>query len=211
MSGGTYTRVVRVMRIGLPILTIGVMSTIFLVSNDGNFDRVGDVFDDIAEGIFIRSGVSEARFSGLADDGTPYSIRAESATAITEDAIRFRINGLDAEGVSMAGVTSQITAVEAIFNTETGILSTEQGISGLRSDGMTFTAGAGQFRISTGTGQFADGIEILWPGGQLRSDVMAVTNVADPVNGGLKAVVTFGGGVSMRLIPADLTMDEGEN
>ena len=211
MSGGTYTRVVRLMRIGLPILTIGVMSTIFLVSNDGNFDRVGDVFDDIAEGIFIRSGVSEARFSGLADDGTPYSIRAESATAITKNAIRFRINGLDAEGVSMAGVTSHVTAVEAILNTETGILSTEQGISGLRSDGMTFTAGAGQFRVGTGTGQFTDGIEILWPGGQLRSDVMAVTNVADPVNGGLKTVVTFGGGVSMRLIPADITMDEGEN
>ncbi|MEL6582473.1 MAG: hypothetical protein AAFQ36_01455 [Pseudomonadota bacterium] len=208
MSVAGYSRIVRFLRISLPLLAILLMSTIFLVGNDPEMDEFSEVFADIAEGELMRQGVEGPRFSGLNREGEPFVIRALSAEAISQDGHNFQIDGLSVEADTAGGLSGEMSAPSGVYDLRSETLTADGGVSALRSDGVVFSAEHAVFAFHTGKGLFSGGVVASWADGSLKASWMEIDTVEVAGSDRLKEVVTFGGGVHLVLRPSVQMSDE---
>jgi lipopolysaccharide export system protein LptC len=191
-GGGAHSRVVAVLRIGLPLAALGLLSTLFLFSDR---PRNGALPFGEAE---VRALLAEPRmtapaFAGVTEDGADLRLTAES--------LRLDMAGGGAEAArpvlamtTADGVTWRAEAAEARLDPQRRLLVLSGGVAIASSDGwrgeaaaiaaaldrthaetvggpvrVTGPAGridAGRMRVERGTGGdvlvFKDGVKLLY-------------------------------------------------
>lgn len=211
MAGGRYSAFVRVLRIGLPLTAIALMSTIFLVSNDADFDGFEDVLGDITQGVLLNEGVMSPRFSGLNHNGLSFSIQAGSATANERGGSVFTITDLSIEAVSDHGLVTYLSASSGTYDTRLSALDADTPVVIRRSNGADFRADSGYFNFAEGRGRFEGNVILRSPGVDLAAGWMELTEKDIPgLSRSASDLYIFGGGVKLRVDPSLFSAETGE-
>lgn len=111
-----YSRFVRYAKIGLPILALALLSTMFLFSR--NFDPSAAIpFAEVdVEKIAREQRLASPRFSGLTSDGSTVLVEADSARPDLTDPRKLSANNVSAEIVTVHGRQYNITAKDALYD-----------------------------------------------------------------------------------------------
>lgn len=199
-SPGLYSRIVRALKLGLPIAAMSLLAAVFLVSREDELEG-GLTFskaDLEAMGTGLR--VTNPNFSGSSTRGDLYDFVA--ASVVPQDLGMKVATIADLSGTIrfFGGNMLELIASEADFDMENQKMVLNSGVELQTSDG--YTASAGQVAVDlaqgvlTGTGT----VQASGPMGKIEADRM---NMSSVTRLGLEsdAVVTFTGHVRLRYIP----------
>lgn len=187
--GPGYSRLVRYLKIVLPMAAVVLLSTIFLIDQDRiDFDE--SLLGELPEGLDFEEGVLSPRLAGELADGTPYSLRAEFAVPVLSG-YRLRdvtarvereldpVEMIAAEGV-YSGDDKQLTLSGGVdLHTQSGAqLVTDSAVVGLNDRSLSLpsplelTSPGAQLRAnSLRTEQMPTGDDIIWFEGDVRLSI----------------------------------------
>jgi len=186
MYDNSYSRFVALTKVILPIVALGILSTLFLFSR--NIDPTQSIpYADVdVEGLAREQRIGAPNYAGVTEDGAAISITAKSArpsqdnpeivmatdlTAVIEDALGGRIDITSGDGVintdqqfvTLQGEVQILTSTGYIINTSgiTAALSeTSMTTDGrITAEGPLGTLNAGQMTLETQNG--SDGSHLL--------------------------------------------------
>jgi lipopolysaccharide export system protein LptC len=190
------TRVVTWLKIVLPIVALGLLSTLFLLARPTDPDlaiRYSEV--DVTE-LSKEQRVTAPAYAGLTRDGASISITAIAVRPRTGEA-----HTLDAQTVSgriefRAGTSADMAAPAAEVDTDSDFARFTGGVSMVTSDGNRFATETLQAALGT-TEIVADTpVTVVGPLGTLDAGTMRITQ--DPAGG---YVAVFNGGVRLLYDP----------
>lgn len=195
-----YSHFVAWMKIVLPLLALGILSTLFLVSQTFNS---GDapILDTVTVSDMARDQkISGPSVSGVSDDGSAYTITADSAKpnfgadkGVTAQNVTANVDSID-------GTTYTVTAPSGLVDSKTDTAKLEDGVvvetsEGTRIETESLTSDLGLTRLAsdgtiTGAGPF----------GNFTAGKMVVTQqMTDGKATGY--LLDFTGGVNLLYIP----------
>lgn len=197
---GLYTRMVRALKLGLPIAALSLLAAVFLVSREDEIEG-GLIFSNAdleAMGTGLR--VTNPNFSGSSTRGDIYDFVAASVVpqdlAMTVAAIADLSGTIRFAGGSML----DLIAAEADFDMENQTMVLSDGIELQTSNGYTASAGRVDVDLTQATLVGTGGVTASGPMGDIEAERLEMNPITRL---GLEsdAVVTFIGGVRLRYIP----------
>lgn len=164
----TYSKIVRWLKIGLPLLALGLLSAVFLLPRDHGFD--GGLIYSTADLLALGEGltVSNPRFTGTTEEGEPFVVSATSATP----------DGPDPEKVVLASPEATVDqdARSVVLTAVTGTLLPKESrlmLSGdvmlVTSDGYKVTTGYVDANIKTGALDAPGPVRAVGPQGAIEA------------------------------------------
>ena len=134
-ADNTYSRFVQWVKIILPLMALGLLSTLFLFSRTINPEDAIPFADIDVEQIAKEQSLAAPKFSGVTSDGSTVSVRAESARPDLTDSRRLSAETVSAEVLTTSGLQVDVMANEALYDGGSDTLSL-----------------SGQVRVETSTG-----------------------------------------------------------
>lgn len=130
-----YSRAVRWLKVGLPLLALALLSAIFLLPREHEFDfgLVYSTADLVALGEGLS--VSNPRIAGSTEAGEPYVLEADSATPDSPDPERVELDRVRAAYTQAEGREIKLTAGQGVLRPRDQILRLEGGVNLTTSDG----------------------------------------------------------------------------
>lgn len=130
-----YSRLVRWLKIALPVLGLALLSTIFLLPRDSGFD--GGVVRNSADLLALGQGltVSRPRISGATEAGEPFVVQAERATPDGPDPSEVELDGVTAEFAQAEGREIRLAADVGRLRPRAQTLSLQGAVRIETSDG----------------------------------------------------------------------------
>lgn len=167
-----YSTLVAWMKIILPLIALGLLSTLFLFarSSDGEGEIPYAEIEDVAR----EQRLSEPYFAGVADDGSVVSVSAADAKPSTTDNNVLDVTALRADLVTTGGVTVAVSAGDATLNTADQVaqltgLARVISSNGYQMETFGLTAFLQQGRIES-----AGALEVRAPFGQLQAGRLVI-------------------------------------
>ncbi|KPP89128.1 MAG: lipopolysaccharide export system permease component LptC [Rhodobacteraceae bacterium HLUCCA08] len=191
-ADNAYSRVIGILKVVLPLTALALLATLFLFARApvGEGDIPFAEIEDIAR----ESRLTQARISGVTDDGAVFTLSARGARpangAVTVDGIEARIDATDGTGIEItAGMGTLDTDSQVARLTGLARLETSSGYqmetAGLIAD------------LATGTVTSDGALEIQAPYGTLTAGRVTVETNAD----GAGARMVFNDGVRLIYQP----------
>lgn len=190
----TYSRFVRWLKIGLPLIALAILSAVFLLPRERSFD--GGLIYSTADLIALGEGmnVDNPRFSGSTEKGEPFVVSADSAVPDGPDPEQIVLHApraaldladrsltLTAEGGELSPKTHRLELSGAVrlvttdgYVVETAWVEADVRKGALRAPGRIRAEGprgsieAGSFRAERSTGGGGEGDAA--PGGLSKGD-----------------------------------------
>lgn len=136
----TYSRFVAWMKLLLPLVALGVLSTIFLVAR--GLDRTESIpFADVDVDELVREQrITAPAYAGMTGDGTAITVEAERATPEPGNPGRAAADRLRARFAARDGTTFDAEALRGRVDSAAGTFSLEGGIRLTGSEGLEVTA-----------------------------------------------------------------------
>lgn len=166
IADNTHTRVVTWLKVALPLLALGILSTLFMVAESVDPDRAIPYADVDVDKILREQGITKPSFGGMTSDGVAVSIVADAVRPGQDNRERMTGTTLSAklqlpeggeifidspEGIIDAGTREAILQGGAELKSSGGVtVNTERIVTALdaamaESDGeITATAPAGK-------------------------------------------------------------------
>lgn len=192
----------RMLRIGLPLSALVLLSTIFLVSRSVDPNTAADMAGLTPEQVTRAPRVAAARFAGVTDDATALTIAADAVRSETdtlgEGPLELAFTHPEGRLIFPNSSSAWFEAEDARLNQSYGVLTATGSVILENSDGYVLvlgglTAALDQTRL-TATG----GIEGRAPAGEIRADTMELTRSGGQDGGYLLA---FTGNVRLIYVP----------
>lgn len=137
MAYSRYSRAVRVLKIALPLVALGLLSLVFLISRDDfkGLERIIRYSD--ADLVRLSQGLrlSNPRFTGTTENGEPFVIKAEWAKPDKPTPERIELFRIDAKLEMRDGRAVQIEALNGEFLTGGQVVNLQGGVKVKTSDG----------------------------------------------------------------------------
>ncbi|MEM6407711.1 MAG: LPS export ABC transporter periplasmic protein LptC [Pseudomonadota bacterium] len=115
VADNTYSRIIQIVKIALPLMALALLSTLFLFSRSITpEDAIPFVEGDI-ESIAENQRIAAPTFSGVTTDGDAVTITADFATPDPNDAQRVSIDNVRARIVAPDGGELRVTAGSALY------------------------------------------------------------------------------------------------
>ncbi|WP_298294746.1 hypothetical protein [uncultured Litoreibacter sp.] len=154
VANNPYSRFVQFAKIALPLLALGLLSTMFLFSKSVDIEGAIPIFEG-AEEIAREQSLAAPKFSGVTSDGSTITVTAESAKPDLTNPRRLSAKNVMADIETQGGTQFMVLSDDALY------------------DGTTDTLDLmGRVRITTSTGY------------QLNTDALvadlAVTGLVSP-------------------------------
>lgn len=176
MAGpGLYSRVVTVLKVGLPLIAVAMLAGLFFISEDGRpgGELVFSPADLAALGSGMRvtrpvfSGVTEAedRFRFTAAEVTP---DAAPPTRAEIEALSGRIDFADGRGLDLTSETGSL-------DLESEVMTLAGSVRALTSDGYDMTAETIAIDLAAGGLSAQGGVTGIGPMGRIDADRLTVT------------------------------------
>lgn len=181
----------RSLRFLLPIAGLALVAGVFFLS-----ERVGSdsTVSALADGIALHSGleVTNARYWGEADDGSPFRVSAVRARPDGPNPSLIELLGVRGEVDMPDGRTVQAEAADGLFKPKAQTLDLGGGVLAESSDGYRLRADALSFDLRDQSGESASAVRIDGPLGELTAATMAARFDGDFVirfDGEVKVVI----------------------
>lgn len=192
----TRTRVVRWLRILLPLLALCLLSTLFLFSRGSQIESQIPYAEVDAEAMARDPRLIAPQYAGVTDDG------AELALTAANVALRDRgsASGLRLDWRRPDGLTADVTAPAASMADDT--VQLRGGVRMTTSSGWTVTAQGIDAATDRSRLAASDGIEAQAPFGQITAGQMElVPDGGDAPAGQAASILNFSGGVRLIYQP----------
>ncbi|MCC6007066.1 MAG: LPS export ABC transporter periplasmic protein LptC [Rhodobacteraceae bacterium] len=195
-----YARLVAWSRIVLPLLALGLLSSLFLFPRTGDPLR-NEVFSPADRAEMLRDErIAQPRISLVAEDGTAIELRAEEARPLDAETGAFRAFGLSGVVLGRGGQRLELEAAEAMI--EAGAERAELG------GGVVLHSETGHRLVTSGLSAALDRLELVstgavevdGPEGRLSAGGMEV-RLADEGRGA--QLLVFTGGVKLIYEPGN--------
>jgi len=196
-----HSRVVRMLRIGIPV---GVLAGLCLYGLSGwlnPFSRLPGL--DMAGIVISRSQVSieRPRMAGYTRDGRPYELVAAGATQDLAHPNFIDLKGIRGTVELPGGELVKISAGEGRYDTKTEIVTVRDNVIVVMTDGAEIRMAAAEVDARSGRVISERDVEVVSQGSRLNARQMEVSE------GG--AVATFRGGVVMDVAQPVVRADQG--
>jgi lipopolysaccharide export system protein LptC len=191
---GFYSRLVAVLKIGLPLLALGLLSSLFLLSTDDDFEG-GLVFSEsdleaLGQGLRVTGPVLTGRTRG--ED--PFRFTAEIVIPDAAPPTRATISQLDGQVEFIGGPVVDIEAPDADLDLERQVMALWGRVTVRSDDGYTIVADRMEVDLVSGAMTAEGAVDGRGPMGTIASETMAVVPAAaDPD----RRVFSFGNGVRL--------------
>lgn len=170
----TYSRFVAWAKVVLPLVALGILSTIFLVSHriDPN---AGIPFADVdVEELTREQRITNPSYAGVTDDGTLVTIDADRARPDLSDPGRATAERIRARLDSPGGLTTTVDAPEGRVDTGTKSLRLTGGVTLTTSDGYHMTAPTVLAALNEGELEATGPVLGRGPAGTLEAGAMQI-------------------------------------
>jgi lipopolysaccharide export system protein LptC len=188
-----YSRIVRWLRIILPLAALALLLAVFLLPRELLVGRIGlsGLSFDPGQGLRLES----PRFSGTTPDGQPFAVTADWALPDAPDPTRIDLGPLAGEFVVEPGQTVRLTAEAGEYRPKDGLLSLDGGVVVTTSDGYRMTAARARADIDARTLRVEGPVAGEGALGRIEADSMRAVQ-RDGENH-----VWFEGNVRVRIVP----------
>lgn len=213
-----YSKLVRWLKIGLPLLALGLLSAVFLLPRENGFD--GGLIYSTADLLALGEGltVSNPRFTGSTEQGEPFVVSARTATPDGPDPKEVVLDAPDAE-IDQAERTITLTAATGTLLPKESRLSLSGGVTLVTSDGYEVTTDAVDANIKTGTLDAPGPVRAVGPQGSIEAGSFRAERAPRAKDGAAPAATTglsvgdrfwFENRVKVTYAPAPRTVDPSE-
>jgi len=195
---GFYSRVVVVLKVALPLLALGMLSTLFLIQPD---DRIGgDLVFSRGDLAALGSGlrIRDAAFNGTTRGGDAFRFEAEEVVPDAAPPTRAAITALSGGIDFAAGPTVEVRADRGDLDIPTQLLVLTGDVLIETSDGYRMRAERVELDLRAGTMQAGEPVATEGPLGRIDSQTVAVTPAAGE---GDARRILFGNGVRVVYDP----------
>ena len=131
----TYSSLVAVLKVALPLVALGLMSMVFLISRSIDPERAVATASVDVEALVREPRISAARFAGVTDGNAALTVLADTARADPEDRFRLDLSALSGSLDTQAGQRTEFTA-------RLGVLDQQQNRMVMEGD-VTFHSAPG--------------------------------------------------------------------
>lgn len=192
------TRIVRWLRVLLPLIALAILSTMFLFSRRPETEPQIPYAEVDAEAMAREPRIVAPEYSGVTSDGAELSLQASQAApaggegAATASDLRLDWRRPD-------GLSAELTAPDG--RVENGIVGLRGGVRMSTSSGWTLEAP--NVDASTDRSRLAasGGVEAMAPFGRVDADRMELVPETDDTQKAGSAVLNFSGGVRLIYQP----------
>ncbi|QDL90797.1 hypothetical protein FDP22_02735 [Paroceanicella profunda] len=200
---GRYSRTVRFLRIGLPLLAIAMMSSVFLIQEDdfvGGIEFSASDIQALGEGLRLTN----PNFSGTTDAGEPYMVRAEWAQPDSPNPSKITLHDLTAQIDLDGGRKVTLAAQDGVMRPDDQHVTLTGAVEMTTSDGYVARTELAEADISKRLVTAPGKVSASGPLGSIEAGSMHITRPdADgeaPASG--NEMVLFGNGVRVVYRPA---------
>ncbi len=191
-QGATYSRIITFSKLVLPLAALVVLSLMFLFSGRPDPNQALPLATRSADGQLGQQGMTNPRFAMVTGSGDTVELIASSAEPSDGDANQILATNVTAEITRLAGGRDQITADQALWNSQTtdtrltgNIVATSPEGYRLDTEELSINAASGDIIAPVAVLITSDGI-------RLEAGQMAITSPSDH-----HQVVHFQGGVRL--------------
>ncbi|MEP2782520.1 MAG: LPS export ABC transporter periplasmic protein LptC [Pseudoruegeria sp.] len=136
----SYSRFVAWAKVILPLIALGLFSTLFLLSET---KEPGDGIPYAAveiEELAREQRVTAPEFSGVTEDGASIAVSADHASPSLEDLQTVQAENISATWINQDGARLDISALDGVLFGSKGRVDLENGVEILSSNGYLITA-----------------------------------------------------------------------
>ena len=195
-----YSRLVRLLRIALPLIAITLMSTMFLFS-DRDSEFGDDFFEEIAREPAVEAGVLAPRFSGLSEQQEPFVLTARFARPLPDDPDQFEMEDITGAFDRFDGQEVAFSAEGGGYNQLTQVLELTGAISLESTDGYALSTEGAEAKLSESVLILPNRVSIFTPQGTISADRMRAEQHGSTETGPETYMIWFEGNVRVRLLP----------
>ncbi|MEO1000280.1 MAG: LPS export ABC transporter periplasmic protein LptC [Pseudomonadota bacterium] len=164
-----YSRFVRMLRIGLPLVALALLSTLFLFERD---DTIGGIVFSRADLAALGAGMrlTEPRIAGMTEKGEPFLVTADWALPDGPDPDEITLQGIEAEIDMADGRKVRLTSDRALLLRRDETLTLFDNIRMTSSDGYVVTTERATAHMATGRIEVTSPVLARGPLGQISAD-----------------------------------------
>lgn len=165
----SYSRAVRWLKIGLPLLALALLSSIFLIPQEHEFD--GGIVYSSADLLRLGEGMSVARprIEGSSVEGEPFVVEAESATPDGPDPERVDLEEVRAQFTQAEGREIRISAASGALQPKAQLLALEGTVRLETSDGYLVETERVETNLADGEAQAPGRVVATGPQGRIEA------------------------------------------
>jgi lipopolysaccharide export system protein LptC len=189
-----YSRLVAILKIGLPLLALVMLASMFLVTTEEDFEG-GIAFteadlDQLGQGLQITEPV----MTGSTASQDPFRFTAKVVKPDAAPPTRAEIETLEGRIDFLGGPAVEVAAPEAALDLESETLAMSGRVTIETDDGYTLTADRMEVGLRGGAAQAEGRVEGFGPMGTITSETLRIV----PAQGdGDRRVFSFGNGVHL--------------
>ncbi|MFT6773807.1 MAG: lipopolysaccharide export system protein LptC [Paracoccaceae bacterium] len=163
-----YSRAVRWLKIGLPLLALGLLSAVFLLPRDTGFD--GGLIYSTADLLKLGEGltVSNPRFTGTTEKGEPFVVSAVAAIPDGPDPTLVTLDAPRAE-IDQSGRSITLTSAAGSLRPKDNTLALTGGVTLVTSDGYRVTTDRIEANIKDGAMRAPGPVRAVGPQGAIEA------------------------------------------
>jgi lipopolysaccharide export system protein LptC len=195
---GFYSRLVTVLKVGLPLLALCLLSALFFFTLRD--DRESELVFSSSDLEVSSEGLQVTRptLSGRTRDGDAFRFVAESAVPDGAPPTRVAIRGLDGDLSFKGGQRVEVSAGSADLDLESDAMELRQEVTVASSDGYRISAERMRLELRPGTIDAEGTVHAVGPMGEIWSETLQIVpSQSDPD----RRVISFGSGVRLLYLP----------
>lgn len=185
-----YSQFVTAAKIILPLLALGLLSSLFLISNAPEGDQTIPFSDLELEEIVEGQRILRPRYQTVLDSGATARFSAESARPDLTDPDRFMASEISGRVVQLDGIQIDIRGAEGVMDNTRRTIRIEGGLRLSRTDGFTLSTDGAEASLDGQRAETTGDVIVLGPGLTLSAGRALMQ--PDPETGSREVVFTDG-------------------
>ncbi len=175
----SYSRVVRWLKVALPLLALGLLSALFLWPRDDG--GAGGLIYSTADLLALGQGmtVDNPRFTGATEQGEPFRVRAASAVPDGPDPTLVTLNAVDADILQGDGREVRLTADAGALRPKDNKLSLHGSVAIVTSDGYVVRTDRVDADMRARTVSAPGAVAAEGPGGSIEAGSFRAARVVE--------------------------------
>ena len=171
---GLYSRFVAILKIGLPLIALGMLSALFLIQSD---DRLGgEISFSQADLVALGSGlrISNPTFTGTTRNNEPFRFTADMVIPDAAPPTRADIEWLDGRMELQGGLIVDISSDAGVLDIDGQILALDQNVVVETSDGLRVLSARVTVDLQAGLLVASGGVRATSAMGQIDSQTLRI-------------------------------------
>lgn len=187
-AGRSYSRLVSLLRIGLPMLALGLTALIAV------WPTLREIQRPSGRGVQQESAMTNARYYARDRQDRPFSMTAKTAVEVPGQRNLVDLTGPEAEITQTDGSWVTLSSQRGRYNQDTGRLLLLDSVHVLRDDGFEFTTDEAELDTHTGNSWGNHKVAGQGPSGEIRAQGFVATDHGKTITFTQSSTATVSGG-----------------